>query len=445
MAASRSQRIICRAFSGNFALTFLGDTTEGINADDTAAHIKSKLAALPSVESVHVMILPSPAQGGSGLACDGASEIVVTFLSVRGFSGYEQRAADGSAVPLMVTPSNGGGLTRPFTLTVAHFNIAPNPTVAPFALHATGGVTRRADRGFVSFDGLGVDKACEKHVIQLVGLGGNAASSVKTRPFRVTTGAPARLRILTQPAYGHHGKPLLVAPMVELVDAGGNRVVNVSFAVTVSISTNPSRAALNSSAAPRGWRMLVANSRGMVAVGVRGVADFAPNLLRISTPGQGFTLRFDARGPLLPTPPWANDESLVVDSKPFDVSGPPAILSVVGDGANLQLGARSGHALSMQVAVLDAQRVPCARNYTHDRVVVSIDQNADCPLNCATLTSDDTGGTLEVQPSVRGIATFSGIVITLPGARTLSTIAEVQTIRMGFVLGAEVTGTFRLV
>ena len=445
MAASRSQRIICRAFSGNFALTFLGDTTEGINADDTAAHIKSKLAALPSVESVHVMILPSPAQGGSGLACDGASEIIVTFLSVRGFSGYEQRAADGSAVPLMVTPSNGGGLARPFTLTVAHFNIAPNPTVAPFALHATGGVTRRADRGFVSFDGLGVDKACDNHVIQLIGLGGNAASSIKTRPFRVTAGAPARLRILTQPAYGHHGKPLLVAPKVELVDAGGNRVVNVSFTVTVSISTNPSRAALNSSAAPRGWRTLIANSRGMVAVGVRGVADFAPNMLRISTPGQGFTLRFDARGPLLPTPPWANDESLVVDSKPFDVSGPPAILSVVGDGANLQLGARSGRALSMQVAVLDAQRVPCARNYSHDRVVVSIDQNADCPLNCATLTGDDTGGTLEVQPSARGIATFSGIVVTLPGARALSTIAEVQTIRMGFVLGAEVTGTFRLV
>ena len=99
----------------------------------------------------------------------------------------------------------------------------------------------------------------------------------------------------------------------------------------------------------------------------------------------------------------------------------------------------------MQVAVLDAQRVPCARNYSHDRVVVSIDQNADCPLNCATLTGDDTGGTLEVQPSARGIATFSGIVVTLPGARALSTIAEVQTIRMGFVLGAEVTGTFRLV
>src|SRR5438552_3050471 len=67
--------------------------------------------------------------------------------------------------------------------------------------------------------------------------------------FDVIAGPAKRLRFLAQPAGGLSATPLAVQPVVEVVDAGGNRETNQSRDVTLSFGINPTAALLTGTVA----------------------------------------------------------------------------------------------------------------------------------------------------------------------------------------------------
>jgi hypothetical protein len=81
---------------------------------------------------------------------------------------------------------------------------------------------------------------------------GATNASVQSLPLTVGTGPTARLRFVQQPAGARGGHPFVTQPVLELVDAGGNRNVrdNDSF-VTVSIYEDPTPPGVQAVLGPR--------------------------------------------------------------------------------------------------------------------------------------------------------------------------------------------------
>ena len=99
--------------------------------------------------------------------------------------------------------------------------------------------------GLAAFGDLTIDKAGTGYTL-VVSVRGAAASSAG---FDVMVGPAKRLRFLAQPGGGLSATPLAVQPVVEVVDAGGNRETNQSRDVTLSFGINPTAALLTGTVA----------------------------------------------------------------------------------------------------------------------------------------------------------------------------------------------------
>jgi uncharacterized repeat protein (TIGR01451 family) len=134
----------------------------------------------------------------------------------------------------------------------------------------------------------------------VVGGVGNYASSVVV-PFEIVPAAPFELVLLTQPVGGASGGVLLVQPLLEVRDFGGNRVVNAEGDVTASLVAGDNGVLDGGLVVP-----IVQGQASFVSVSLAGevgvdyqlafnVADLPPSLsaaLRV-TPGAlaGFEIR----------------------------------------------------------------------------------------------------------------------------------------------------------
>src|SRR6266516_2113328 len=99
--------------------------------------------------------------------------------------------------------------------------------------------------GLAAFGDLTIDKAGTGYTL-VVSVRGAAASSAG---FDVMVGPAKRLRFLAQPGGGLSATPLAVQPVVEVVDAGGNRETNQSGDATLSFGINPTAALLTGTVA----------------------------------------------------------------------------------------------------------------------------------------------------------------------------------------------------
>jgi len=96
-----------------------------------------------------------------------------------------------------------------------------------------GAVAQAAVSGVATFPELSIDRAAAGYALRLdaPGLSGVASSAIT-----VGVGPAARLRVVAQPGASSQGQPLSPAPSVEIVDAGGNRVVGATNRITLSLT-----------------------------------------------------------------------------------------------------------------------------------------------------------------------------------------------------------------
>jgi hypothetical protein len=161
----------------------------------------------------------------------------------------------------------------------------------------SGARTVNALNGVATFSGLTVDRVGTGYRLSADASG---LTSALSNVFDVTAGAAARLSFVVQPIDGSAGQPL-AAIEVAVEDAGGNRVLLASDAISLELLANPGNSALTGTA---------------TVAAVSGVARFVG--LQLDRSGAGYTLRATA-GALLPAV-----------STPFAIGvGPPVALGFV--------------------------------------------------------------------------------------------------------------------
>lgn len=212
------------------------------------------------------------------------------------------------------------------------------------------------------------------HPVTLAEPGLEAAGNTIT----VAANGDPRMAVMTQPSGAHTDQTFVVQPVVEILDAAGQRVVSDSTTV-VTASIMPGTGAAGASLGPPGALTATASS---------GVATFSG--LKISTAGSGYALMFTA----------ANHSAAV--SASFDVDAVALTLVVTRQPA----GAKAGKPFTTQpvVEVRDAQ-------------------GAIAPSSVAVTAALSSGsGTLSGTAQVNaenGVATFTSLTIDKPGTYRL--------------------------
>ncbi len=253
-----------------------------------------------------------------------------------------------------------------------------NATLAVTASIGSGGgtlggtVTVNAVAGVATFTNLAIT-GTGAHTLSFAtvtpALTGTSAS------FTVGAGAPAQLGVFTQPAGAVSGVAFTTQPVIEIRDAGGNRVTSATTAVTAAIAS--------------GSGALVGTA---TVNAVAGLATFTN--LRLDGTG-AHTLTFTAGGLTAAT------------SNSITVSQTAASLQVQTQPA----GAASGAAFTTQ---------PVVRVLDNAGLAVTTGAGATAAVTAAIATGSGTlGGTVTVN-AVNGVATFTNLAITGTGAHTLS-------------------------
>lgn len=103
-----------------------------------------------------------------------------------------------------------------------------------------GGTTSlTATSGVVSFTNLQIDEVGAKTLRfskdDTSGTGGTTAKTVDSGSFQILAGTPTQLAVVTQPGAGVAGQNFAVQPVIEILDAAGNRVTSSTAAVTVAL------------------------------------------------------------------------------------------------------------------------------------------------------------------------------------------------------------------
>ena len=234
----------------------------------------------------------------------------------------------------------------------------------------SGTLTVAAVAGVATFPGLSIDKTGVGYTLAAssAGLAGAASAA-----FDITAAAPAALAFGQQPTDVAADAAISPAVIVRILDAFGNLTASTAN-VTVAIGTNPSAGTLSGTA---------------TVAAVAGVATFSN--LSLDKIGTGYTLTA------------ASGALTGATSAAFNVTaGAPAKLVFLQGPTNVAAG--QGIAPALTVAVRDVHDNLCSTATT---------------LVTLTLSSNPTGatlgGTLAVN-AVAGVATFSGVSVSKPGA-----------------------------
>lgn len=265
-----------------------------------------------------------------------------------------------------------------------------------------------------------------------------ATSEGRTGSSSVTVevGPPARLAFVAQPSSAAAGAALAPPVTVEVLDAGGNRVVTATTTVSMAIGANPGSGTLGGD--------LVANA-------VNGLATFSS--LSINRTGSGYTLQASANG-LTGATSNAFDittgpaSRLAFDVQPSNVAAggaiAPAIRVVVQDASGntvisssasvtLSLGANPGGAtLGGDVTANAANGIATFSNVTLDRI------GSGYTLVASSAALD--GGTsepFEVTPGAPAVLAFLDQPGTITAGGTMSPIR----VEVRDALGNRVTGS----
>ncbi|DAZ94676.1 TPA: hypothetical protein N0F65_002385 [Lagenidium giganteum] len=179
--------------------------------------------------------------------------------------------------PSVVVVDKGGNLVPSLSSGTVRVQIKQNPSNGHLLPAANTLVS--IGSGIAKFQGLLIDNAGSPYTLlyttDLVLPGG---SSVETNPFTVAAGACTALVLTTTMVDAVGGKAFSVQPVVKMIDAGGNTLVQDSTSqIHVSIASNPSSGTLLPSTS------LVSSVR-------QGVAIFRS--LRIDKAGNDYTLAF---------------------------------------------------------------------------------------------------------------------------------------------------------
>ena len=230
-----------------------------------------------------------------------------------------------------------------------------------------------ARNGLATFTNLRIDKAGTGYTLRATArVSTSLTLQATSTAFGITVGEAAKLVFSTPPATTHAGGP--ITPVVEIRDAGANRVPLDGKTITVSLR------------APAGGGTLGGTT---TADTTAGQAAFT---LSINTPGTGYQLQADAEG-------LAQAVSL-----PFNITAGAAGLVFQTQPLRAQ---RVGRPVAPAILVALVDAAGNVVTTASDRITLS-------------LAGGDPAATIEAPGNtavaVRGVATFANVMITKPSA-----------------------------
>jgi hypothetical protein len=296
--------------------------------------------------------------------------ITVGTAAKLGFRTQPAGATGGSPIPsFQVEVLDAGGnlvstASNSITLAILN-NVGPNASLGggPNPVAAGGGIA--------TFSNMTIDSAGSGYTLQATASGLTAATSAA---FNITVGPAAKLGFFQQPSNTVAGVAINPPVIVEVRDAGGNRVTSASNSIAIAIGTNPSSGTLSGTTP---------------VTAISGRATFSD--LSIDKIGNGYTLAASSTGLTFATSSTFNITAGGATKLAFFVQPP----SSTAGGATMTP--------AVQVDVQDAggNRVGTATN----SITVAIGTNA----NSGTLS-----GTLTVS-AVSGVAMFNTLKIDSAG------------------------------
>jgi hypothetical protein len=263
----------------------------------------------------------------------------------------------------------------------------------------SGTTTITATNGVATFSNLSINSAGVGYT--LVATISSPSASATSALFDITAGPATQLVFSTQPSDSTGGVAFPTQPVVEVQDAGGNRVTSFSGSVSLTIGTNPSGGTLS----------------GTTTVNVvNGLATFSG--LSINTAGTGYTLTA------------ASDTLTSATSNSFNITvGPIAQLVFNPSPSNSSAGAVFPTQPIVELRDAGGNLV----NTATDNVVLSIASGPGTTIN----------GTTTVTAS-GGYATFSGLSIDTTGTYTLrATVGSVNGTSASFIIGPAAASALR--
>ena len=254
----------------------------------------------------------------------------------------------------------------------------------PGASTLGGTVTQNTVNGVATFSNLTINKTGTGYTLTASSPGLTSATS---SAFNILPGAPASLRLVTQPCTGSAtctaGTPLAQSPQFEVLDANGNRVTTgtgSNASVTVARTAGPGNATLSGTTT-------VTAANGLVTFG---------NLI-LNRSGNGYILTASATG------------LTSAATTAFDVgSGSGSVLSIT---STIPSSVVSGSILpTISVQLLDANANPVT--------------TAGVGVTLSLSPSGTLGGTTTQLTNASGVATFTGVTISAAGAAGYTVVAS---------------------
>ena len=249
---------------------------------------------------------------------------------------------------------------------VVFMAIGNNPSAG-----ALGGTTfHAAVAGTATFNDLTINKVGVGYTLHAVS---GVLTDDTSSAFNIVAGAPAALRFVQQPSNTASDANIAPAVTVEVIDAGGNRVLTAVNAVTLTIDNNPGSGTLTG---------------GGPTAAVAGLATF--NTLNINKVGTGYTLHA------------ASGVLTAVNSNTFNIApGTKAKLAYVQAPTDAAAGVAIAPAVTVEILDVNDNRVTSAV----DNVTIAI-------------LANPSGGTLTgggAVAAVAGVATFNNLKIDTAG------------------------------
>ena len=360
------RRFACRADptydGGFFTFTVGGQSSFAVPANASAAEVRSKLLALDAMVDVDVTFT-----NASATACTayGWGEVVIT---IKGTNGLGLDAS-------LLTIGSRGLVLGSASGSVQDLDAFPGGAV----VHSSGSYETTAVMGIATFDGVSLPLPCAACQLSFVPLiGGTVGARFDTNDFAVRASAPAGIRVLTHPSTEQIGLAFAQPPVIELVDAGGNRVTdattNADFS-TLSVRARISRNPCGGAVALQGTTVAPFQS-------ATGTASFQGII--VSAPCKGLRLEFSMTRHVVSPAFHTNVAASVlgfegVQSRTFDVAGTASSIRFAMTPSNVISG--TNFATSLKVA--DAHGTDL-RNVS-GTIALRLGRDPSCREGCSAL------------------------------------------------------------
>jgi hypothetical protein len=226
--------------------------------------------------------------------------------------------------PTVAIQDKGGNIVNTQNSGTVTVSISSNPVAGTLAYPANG-KTLTFNQGQAPYQQLKVDVAGSPYRLKFVtSLPLAGGQEVESFPFSVGVGPAFKLRFLVNPSGVRGGAAFTTQPKIEVLDAGGNRLMEDSVSkIKAYIHTNPAAGTLEP----------VENRETQL---VKGVASF--HNLRIDKVGNDYSLRFYLLANTPGTAIWT-PTGLTADSPNFNVVlGEPQSLAVSTPPSNAWAG-----------------------------------------------------------------------------------------------------------